>query len=94
MHDSGRARAGKAEANAPERRWRSGQLVEIEAVAQALLPAQPAELDESARGRPGRRIGPALVGNRPASDSARRSRNSICAFVLRRSSDAHLASAS
>ena len=46
------------------------------------------------RGRPGLRISPALLGSRPASASARRSRNSIWAFVLRSSSAAHLARAS
>ena len=46
------------------------------------------------RGRPGLRISPALPGSRPASASARRSRNSIWALVLRNSSAAHLARAS
>src|SRR5215472_15193813 len=48
----------------------------------------------AARGRPRGRIGPARPGSRPASASARRSRNSIWALVLRSSSLAHLASAS
>src|ERR1022692_4892733 len=54
-------------------------------VASAALPA---------RGRPRGRICPACPGSRPASASARRSRNSIWALVLRSSSLAHLASAS
>src|ERR1700759_374700 len=45
-------------------------------------------------GRPRRRIGPARAGSRPASASARRSRNSIWALVLRSSSPAHRARAS
>src|SRR2546422_44856 len=45
-------------------------------------------------GRPGWGGAPAEDGSRPASASARRSRNSICALVLRNSSPAHLASAS
>jgi hypothetical protein len=45
-------------------------------------------------GRPGLRISPVRLGSRPSSASARRSRNSIWAFVLRSSSAAHLASAS
>src|SRR5499427_2122259 len=45
-------------------------------------------------GRPGRRIFPAWLGIRPASASARRSRNSIWALVLRNSSAAHRARAS
>src|SRR5215469_300789 len=45
-------------------------------------------------GRPCRRIRPAPLGIRPASASARRSRNSIWALVLRSSSEAHRASAS
>jgi hypothetical protein len=47
-----------------------------------------------AGGRPRGRIGPARPGSRPASASARRSRNSIWAFVLRSSSLAYLARAS
>ena len=43
-----------------------------------------------AGGRPRGRIGPARPGSRPASASARRSRNSIWAFVLRSSSLAYL----
>src|ERR1022692_66046 len=54
-------------------------------VASAALPA---------RGRPRGRIGLARPGSRPASASARRSRYSIWALVLRSSSLAHLASAS
>src|SRR5215470_271225 len=48
----------------------------------------------AAGGRPRCRIGPARPGSRPASASARRSRNSIWALVLRSSSLAHLARAS
>jgi hypothetical protein len=48
----------------------------------------------AAGGRPRGRIGPARPGSRPASASARRSRNSIWALVLRSSSLAHLARAS
>jgi hypothetical protein len=47
-----------------------------------------------AGGRPRGRIGPARPGSRPASPSARRSRNSIWALVLRSSSLAHRARAS
>src|SRR5258708_10084354 len=47
-----------------------------------------------ARGRLRGRICRACLGSRPASASARRSRNSIWALVLRSSSAAHLAKAS
>jgi hypothetical protein len=48
----------------------------------------------AAGGRPRGRIGRARPGSRPASASARRSRNSIWALVLRSSSPAHRARAS
>ena len=48
----------------------------------------------AAGGRPRGRIGPARPGSLPASASARRSRNSIWALVLRNSSLAHRARAS
>jgi len=56
------------------------------------VPGQPGWVSRG--GRPGLRIFPAWLGIRPASRSARRSRNSIWALVLRKSSAAHLARAS
>ena len=67
------------------------QIAAANATALATLAAHSGGL---VRGRPGLRISPALLGSRPASASARRSRNSIWALVLRSSSAAHLARAS
>src|SRR5260221_11311963 len=63
----------------------AGSSSRADQVVSAVLPA---------RGRPRGRICRACLGSRPASASARRSRNSIWALVLRSSSAAHLAKAS
>jgi hypothetical protein len=72
----------------------SGRAVAVSAGPVTSRAGQVASAGLPARGRPRGRISLARLGSRPASASARRSRNSIWALVLRSSSLAHRARAS